>query len=156
MKNKRGEGYIATCVMVVVLCMLLAVFITFVSAVNIVRMSERSTRNALDAFVMKNSILIYDSIKTGNDKTDTLDSSEFTAYFCALCELDATGYMLYNYDENGNEVFRMTKPQISFTVDGRLKVKVQYTMYVPLYLGGVKIADTTIPVTVESRYNEKF
>ena len=156
MKNKRGEGYIATCVMVVALCMLLAVFITFVSAVNIVRMSERSAKNALDAFVMKNSILIYDSIKNGNDETDTLDSSEFTAYFCALCELDATQYMLYNYDENGNEVFRMTKPQIDFTVDGKLKVQVQYTIHVPLYFSGAKVADAIIPVTVESRYNEKF
>lgn len=156
MKNKRGDGYIMTCVMVVALCMLLAVFITFVSAVNTVRMTERSARNALDAYVMKNSIEIYNSIKNGNDETDALDNEEYTEYFCALCELDAGRYMLYNYDEDGDELFRMTKPRVSFTVDGKLKIKVQYTMYIPLYFSGIKVTDAVIPVTVESRYNEKF
>ena len=36
MRNKRGDGYITTCVMVVIICMLVAVFVTFTTAVSVV------------------------------------------------------------------------------------------------------------------------
>jgi multisubunit Na+/H+ antiporter MnhG subunit len=59
MRNKRGDGYITTCVMVVIICMLIAVFVTFTTAVSVVRMTERNSKIVLDSYVMKNSILIY-------------------------------------------------------------------------------------------------
>lgn len=77
MKNKRGDGYIPACVMIVILCMLIAVFMTFASAVNMIQISERNSRIVLDSFVMKNSIEIYNSVKNGNDYTEFLDNSEY-------------------------------------------------------------------------------
>lgn len=63
MINKRGDGYISTCVMIVIVCMLLSVFVTFAVSVNTVKTVERNSCVVLDSFVMKNSITIYDSIK---------------------------------------------------------------------------------------------
>ena len=77
MRNKRGEGYITTCVMVVIICMLVAVFVTFTTAVSVVRITERNSKIVLDSYVMKNSILIYDSIKNGNDYTVDLNEDVY-------------------------------------------------------------------------------
>ena len=73
MNNKKGEGYVSTCVMIVVVCMLLSVFVTFAVAVNTVKTVERNSRVVLDSFVMQNSIEIYDSIKQGNNETNEID-----------------------------------------------------------------------------------
>ena len=58
MKSKRGDGYIGTCVMILILCMILSIFIEFVATVNVIRISERNARIVLDSFVMENSIEI--------------------------------------------------------------------------------------------------
>lgn len=62
MKSKRAEGYVSTCVMIVIICMLLSVFVTFAVAVNTVKTVKRNSRVVLDSFVMQNSIEIYNSI----------------------------------------------------------------------------------------------
>lgn len=56
MKSKRAEGYVSTCVMIVIICMLLSVFVTFAVAVNTVKTVKRNSRVVLDSFVMQNAI----------------------------------------------------------------------------------------------------
>ena len=74
MINKRGEGYIQTCVMIIILCMLLSVFITFAAAVNLIRIVRNNSLTVLDSFVIQNSIEIYDSLKNGTDLTESIDT----------------------------------------------------------------------------------
>ena len=59
MKKKRGEGYISVCVLLIIVCMIISVFITFASAVNIVRQTERNSRVVLDNLVMRGAIDTY-------------------------------------------------------------------------------------------------
>ena len=156
MKNKRGDGYIPACVMIVILCMLIAVFMTFASAVNTIRITERNTRIVLDSFVMKNSIEIYNSIKNGNDYTESVDNSEFISEFSSYNSLDLSGNLLYSYGEDGNELYHLTKPRIVFTQENSLKIAAEYCMTVPLYFAGVRATDVTVPIKVESKFNGKF
>lgn len=156
LKNRCGEGYIAICVAVVILCMLISVFITFASAVNIVKQTERNSRVVLDSFVMKNSIAIYNSVKQGTDLTSAVNSNEYISDFSLYNSLDLYGNMMYCYDENGNEMYRLTKPTVSFIQDSHLKIQAQYTITIPLYFAGVKVSEAVIPLTVVSRFNEKF
>ena len=155
-RNRRGEGYIPICVTVVILCMLISVFVTFASAVNIVRQTERNSRVVLDSFVMKNSIIIYNSIKQGTDITASVNQSEYISDFSLFNSLDLRGNLLYCYDEDGNEQYRLTKPTISFIQGNRLKIQVQYTIRIPLYFAGIKVSEAIIPMTVVSRFDEKF
>ncbi len=60
-RNKRGEGYIQVCVLIIVICMILAVIITFANTYNVVRLNESNAKTVLESFVTKNSIRIYDS-----------------------------------------------------------------------------------------------
>ena len=73
LKNKRGEGYVQVCVLIIVICMILSVFVTFASAVNVVRLTERNSKTVLESYLMKNSIEIYDSIKQGNNDADSMN-----------------------------------------------------------------------------------
>ena len=70
--NRKGEGYIDVCVLIIILCMILSVLTEAVAAVNVVKMTERNARVVLDNFVMVNAIEIFDSIKNGNDDTESL------------------------------------------------------------------------------------
>ncbi len=155
-KNKRGEGYITICVTVLILCMLISIFVTFASAVNIVRQTERNSRVVLDSYVMKNSIIIYNSIKQGNDVTASLNQNECISDFSSFNSLDIRGNMLYCYDRDGNEQYRLTKPTVTFLQDKHLKVQVQYTIRIPLYFAGIKVSEAVIPMTVVSRFDDKF
>ncbi len=156
MRNKRGEGYIMTCVLIIIICMLLSVFVTFFTAVNIVKTVERNSRVVLDSFVMENSIEIYDSIKNGNDETSTLDNSKYVEALSEFCTFVKNGTRYYNYDQEGNGQYSISEPQMSFAVDTKLKVKIEYSVYIPIYFAGVQVSTAEVPLKVESDFNEKF
>ena len=156
MKNKRGEGYIPACIMVIILCMLTAVCLTFITAIGVVRMTERNSRIVLDSFVMQNAIQIYDSIKNGTDYTQELDETAYVEALCDFAKFDKIGDVLYACSEDGEWMYSITSPVVSFTYEETLKVYASYTVTVPIVFGDVSMEWLRIPVTVESRYNEKF
>lgn len=156
MRNKRGEGYIPICVTTVILSMLLSVFISFVSAVHVIRQTERNARIVLDSFVTTNAIAIYDSIKNGGDDTEAPDDTSYILAFSSFNSLDFRDGMLYRDDENGTELYRTTVPCVGFVQDKHLKVQSSFVITVPLYFAGVQVTEVTVPITVVSRWNEKF
>lgn len=156
MKSKRAEGYVSTCVMIVIICMLLSVFVTFAVAVNTVKTVKRNSRVVLDSFVMKNSIDIYDSVKNGNNCTAEIDEDMYTEDLCEFCTFEKNGEFLYAYTGDGKLKYKLSKPIISFADEGKLKIDVSYTVYYPINFAGIVIDTAEILVTVKSKYNEKF
>ena len=156
LKNKRGEGYILTCVLVLVCSMILSVFIMFVNAVNVVRTVRMNTITVLDSHVVRRSIDIYSSIKQGHDRTSSLEEDEYIEALMSFCTFERRGNDLYNYDEDGNEQYHISAPILGYTKDDCLKVSASYEVSVPIYFAGVKITDAVVPVTVESRLSERW
>ncbi len=156
MKNKRGDGYIGTCVMILILCMILSIFIEFVATVNVIRISERNARIVLDSFVMENSIEIYDSIKTGTDFTEVVDVEKYVSKYCEYNSLDFNGNILYCCDDEGEELYWQTIPTVQLIEENRLKIFAEYTITVPLYFAGHQVTEVTVPITVTSKFNPKF
>ena len=156
MKSKRAEGYVSTCVMIVIICMLLSVFVTFAVAVNTVKTVKRNSRVVLDSFVMQNSIEIYNSIKQFNNKTDGIDAAEYREALPEFCTLEKRGYCYYNYDSEVDLNYYITNPYVGFTVYKKLQIFTSYTIYVPIRFAGIRVSTVRIPITVESKYNEKF
>lgn len=64
--------------------------------------------------------------------------------------------MYYSYDEDGSERYHITVPTLEFIEAGSLKVRMKYTMYVPVYFGGFRVGQAVVPITLESRLTEKF
>lgn len=156
LKNKRGDGYIFPCIMIVVVCMMLSVFIFFAGAVNLVRITKENTKIVLDSYVMKNSIAMYNSIKQGHDFTEVLDQNVYIDNLCSFCTLVKSDYFLYAYDENGQIKYMMTQPTITFRVENTLKIRLSYTVYVPVRFNGKITRYAIIPATVDSSFTEKF
>ena len=156
MKNKRGEGYVSVCVLLIIVCMILSVFVTFASAVNVVKMTERNSRVVLGNLVMRGAIDTYQSIKKGNDENAIIESQEYIDEFCEFCTFEKAAHFLYHKDANGKDEFRITYPQVGYSVTKKLKYYVSYTVYVPVYFCGIQVSTATIPITVESKYTEKF
>lgn len=156
LRNKRGDGYVFPCVMIVVICMMLSVFIFFAGVVNMVRITQENTKIILDSYVMKSSIEIYNSIKQGSDYTDVLDQNVYIDDLCNFCSLAKSSYFLYAYDEDGQIKYMMTRPTIIFQEENTLKIELRYTLYVPVRFNGNIVRYAVIPVTVDSSFSEKF
>lgn len=156
MRNKRGDGYIPACVMVIILCMLISVFVTFVSGVNIVKQTKRNARVVLDSYVMEQSIVIYNSIKNGNDITPSLDADEYVESLCKFCTFVKGTNKLYNYNSDGDVQYYLTVPTVGYVEDNELKVYTSFTIYIPIYFAGIKVDTAVVPVTVTSILTEKF
>ena len=156
LKNKRGEGYVQVCVLIIVICMILSVFVTFASAVNVVRLTERNSKTVLESYLMKNSIEIYDSIKQGNNDADSLNANVYISDLADFCTFVKIGNYYYHKDENGRTEYYISKPTVGFTETGKLKLYVSYNLYIPIYFDNVRIKTAKIPITVKIDLNEKF
>ena len=156
LKNKCGEGYVKVCVLVIVICMILSVFVTFASAVNVVRLTERNSKTVLESYLMKNSIEIYDSIKQGNNDADSLNANVYITDLADFCTFVKVGNYYYHRDENGRTEYYISKPTVGFTQTGKLRLYVSYTLYVPIYFDNVKISTARIPTTVKIDLEERF
>ena len=152
MRNKRGEGYISICVMVLVICMLLSATMVFAGAVNTVSLAERNAKTVLDSYIMKNSIIIYNSIKNGNSYTESLNADDYTADLCSFSSLTQDG-SVYKA-ENGS--YYITQPFVGFTTDNRLKLYASFTVFVPIEFNGTVIQTAEVPITVTANLDEKF
>lgn len=155
-KNKRAEGYIGTCIMIFVFCIGIAVFMSFLNAVNTVRISKRNTYKVIDGFVTLNSIESFNSIKSGHDYTTEIDKEAFKDYFCQYNDLTENGSSLTAYNEYGAEKYSIKNLDISFVKKNSLKLKVEYTLIVPISFGDFTGFNATVPITIKSLYTNKF
>ena len=156
LKNKRGEGYVQVCVLIIVICMILSVFVTFASAVNVVRLTERNSKTVLESYLMKNSIEIYDSIKQGNNDADSLNANVYITDLADFCTFVKVGNYYYHRDENGRTEYYISKPTVGFTETGKLRLYVSYNLYVPIYFDNVKISTAKIPISVKIDLEERY
>lgn len=156
MRNKRAEGYVRTAVMILIFCIGIAVFMLFVTAVNIVRISKRNTYKVIDGYVTEKSIESFNSIKTGTDYTEQLDIENFIDYFCEYNAMTKIGSELIAKTQDGNEKYRVKNLNISFIQDKTLKLQVDYVIIIPVSFGDFNIFKAEVPISIKSKYTDKF
>lgn len=155
-KNIRGDGYVFPCVIILVICMILSVFIFFASTASWIRITKENTETVMDSYIIKNSITIFNSIKQGNDYTEVLDAAVYIDDLCKYCTLVSKGNYLYAYDSKGKVQYQISKPYFTFQKENTLKIQVHYTLYVPIWFNGKAVGSAVIPVTINSALSEKF
>ena len=157
-RNKRGEGYVQVCVLVIVICMIMSVFVTFASTVNVVRLMKRNSKTVLESYLMRDSIRIYDSIKQGTNDTekDSLDSNFYYNSLKEFCTFESHGNYLYHKGDDGVTDYYISTPHLGFTEKGKLRLYVKYTLYVPIYFDRVKVSTAEIPIEVDLDLDERF
>ena len=156
LENKRGEGYVQVCVLIIVICMILSVFVTFAGAVNVVWLTKRNSQTVLESYLMKNSIEIYNSIKQGNTDADSLNSGAFISDLSDFCTFVKVGGYYYHRDENGRNEYYISKPTVGFTETRKLRLYVSYDLYVPICFDNITISTAKIPITVKIDLEERY
>lgn len=158
--NKRGEGLLYSCVMIVALSMVISVLITFVSTVSLVEGTRRMNRTALDKYVTKSSIEIYHCVKNGHDYASMLgkyfDGTEVLDEIFYQAKFEVRENMFYSYEWDGTERYHITIPVFSSVRPETLHFRLQYTMFVPIRFAGIRVGYAAIPITLESHFTEKF
>lgn len=100
MLNRKGYGFIWTCVLIVMLVMILSALMSVAETVSSVRHFKREITTALEAYSTTESIRIYSSIKNGNDRIGTPDNALFQQYLVSYCHLQSSpkGYVCLTSD----------------------------------------------------------
>ena len=150
LKNKRGSSYFTPCVVILILAMILSVVLFYATTKSTIETTRDNTRRVLDSYVMKNSIEIYNNIKQGNDFTEDIENSFYLSAVSSELSLDSSTGYLYTVDANGDIVYRMTNPNVTYKVDNTLQLKASYDLQIPVWFAGKIIYWFTVPVTVGS------
>lgn len=156
LKSTKAEGYIVPCVFILIFAMIFAMIFTYSASISKVNLMRENTKVVLDSFVTQNATEIYNSIKQGNDYTEVIDTEEFRTSLISFCTLEIEDGKLYSYDADGQELFHITEPTISFREANELELVVNYTLTIPMYFAGTEFPAVNIPVEVTSVLTEKF
>lgn len=147
-KDTCGSGCITPCVITLVIAMILSVVLFYAQCMTIIQTTKADTERVLESFIMKNSIEIYNSIKQGHDFTEKFDENFYISQTSSELSLDFSKNRLYNYGTDGEIVYAMTNPQVTYKVDKALKLKASYTVIIPVRFAGNQISELEIPITV--------
>lgn len=156
MDDKKGNGYILSCVLMIFICSLVSVLLTYSAVVHTIGTSRKDTRTVLDNYVTADSVAIFDALKNSSDNISTVNADIFNENLSAYCGLEKNGNFLYCYSDGGTEKYRISEPQLNFVTDEQLKLRVTYEITVPLRLFDTVITEITVPITIDSLYNNKF
>ena len=148
LKDTRGGGYFTPCVITIVIAMILSAVLFYAQCMTIIQTTRADTERVLESFIMKNSIEIYNSIKQGHDFTEEFDKNCYISETSSELSLDISNNRLYNYGADGEIVYSMTNPNVTYKVDKALKLKVSYTVMIPVIFAGKNIFELEIPITV--------
>ena len=156
LKSTKAEGYITPCVLIIIFVMIFSIIFTYSASISKVNLMRENTKVVLDSFVTQNSTEIYNSIKQGNDYTEAIDTEEFRTSLISFCTLEIENGMLYSYDADGKELYRITEPILTFRNENELELVVTYTISIPMWFAGTEFASANIPIEVTSILTEKF
>ena len=155
LKDTRGGGYFTPCVITIVIAMILSAVLFYAQCMTIIQTTRADTERVLESFIMKNSIDIYNSIKQGHDFTEDFDENFYISQTSSELSLDSSKNRLYNYGADGEIVYSMTNPNVTYKCRQEfgdelqaLKLKASYTVMIPVIFAGEHIFDLEIPITV--------
>ena len=152
-KNKRGNGYLATCVTVLAVFMFLSVFTTMWSSIAIVNANIDNAGRVFDSYIQTNEIAIYNSLKNGNNAIYSIDPDVYVDM--SKHELCLQGESTLISYRGSDTAYEMTIPQLSFTEDDILRLRAQYQIKLPLVFFGYKVAEANVPVVLTRALSAK-
>lgn len=156
LKSKKGDGYVTTCVFAVIFVSLFSIIFTYASAFSKIELMRENTKVVLDSFVTQNATQIYNSIKQGNDYTESVDTEEFRTALISFCTLESDNGKLYSINADGKEKFHITEPELRFREANELELVVTYTVSLPMWFAGKQFTAASVPIEVTSTLTEKF
>ena len=156
MLNKRGTGYVPTCLFIIIFCMILSVLIVFAGAVGVVNLMKRNSKTVLENYLTQNAIEIYDAVKRGTNEADAVDAEKYVSALASFCTFEKNGNEYYHKNDEGETEYYITEPTVGFTEDGRLRIYASYVLYIPIRFDSVQVTTARVPVTVKVDLKERY
>ena len=151
-EDTKGVSYITTALLILVFTTLFAAVFSFSKTMTVLTGVKAEAGKALDSCVIENAKIIYSSIKQGHNRTGTIGGISFTERFMNETGAVSDGEGVSVINGKGDTVYRLSEPVVDFDEDNVLRIKVDFTVEVPLKLFGVELFDVSIPMCVKSKY----
>lgn len=154
--GKQGFSHIQWTILIIILCIIMAFVLSYILSISTAAAQKGSAKHVLDQYIEQNAIDIYSQVKVNDDYTAGLLVSRYIDDLIQACGLEEVDGKLQLKAADGNVVYALTKPQMFFEEDYTPKVRVSYTMFVPLEFNGTKVVWVDIPISITSRFLPKF
>lgn len=154
--NRRGGGYVLTCAVILAVSMIFSAVLFYARTKSAVESAMEEAGRVLDSFVMKNSVYSYGSIKQGTDYTESFDGEAFSRALAEEMNLSPGEDGLRAGDGDGNTVFVISVPEVSFARDKTLSMTASFGMRMPVYFAGRNLFWFTVPLTVKSSLESRY
>lgn len=155
LQDKRGELYIRACILIIIILIIFILLFNYTMITVQARAQRKGAIQTLDQYTQLNAIEIFDSIKSENDTTEELDPDLFVTLLCSSQGLVETDGVYCAYSSDNECLYKVSDIRMSFLVDNTSKIKVSYTLTVPLsFAGNTMWID--VPVTISTSINPKF
>ncbi len=150
--NNNGTGYISTAVYILFVGVLFAAVLGLAETVTMLRGIKEDSKTVLDCCVLENAKIIYSSIKQGHSGTDEIQGLNFSDRFVEMTGCTKKGSEISCVGSQGEVLFVISDPEVSFEAEGVLRLKVSFEVTIPLKIGDFDVLELKVPVSVKSRY----
>ena len=148
LRSTTGGGYLMACIVTLALVMVLSAVIFYAQSMTILQTAKENTELVLESFILKNAVMIYDSIKQGHDLTKMYDANDYFTDLASQLSLRVRGNMLCCYNQKGKVIYAITNPNVTYQVEKTLKLKANCTVNIPVYFAGKLLYSWQVPLSV--------
>lgn len=147
----KGGSHIWTVVIMLSVVIIFAGVLEVAQIISLASGVRKDTQLVIDSFVTKTGQQIFSSISNGDDYVDDLDEAAFYQLFESELGLEDSGG-LYYHSPSGVDVFIISDLDVDFAVADSVKLKMSYTLQIPVRAFNKNVTDIEIPMTLRADY----
>lgn len=154
MNNRKGVSTVLVCVIVFVVCMLLAVIIEYGAIYNCAESEKTEAQLRLDSIITSYAVEKYNALKQGKAYDDYLSQEELIRK--AYEALDFSNASIKEIAiTKGSMKYSIQRPTITYLSGGQFGIETSFDVIVPFEVFGRRVADIRIPILIVSKYTER-
>ena len=154
-RDRRAEGYVRTCVILICVCLFFSAVLFFAEALSVADDLKKEIKLMLDGAVVSEAVSGYLSLTDGSDRytgeAAVSMKRSFEERFGDSPSSD--GFYPVGRDGSGREI---SLPAVTLDVGERVRLRASFVLKIPVCLGSLRILTLELPLTVRSRYYAKF
>lgn len=151
-KSRAGSAITLGMGLVLAACALMLVILTFSSVNAIIAHIRETGQAAIDSYTIETGRDIVQSIKSGNDYTNSLKVDKFLTRYEK--ELGVTS-LYTGHNSDGRLIYRIRDMKTEFIYEDTLKTKVSFVLEYQFYFLSSPLFTKDFHIRLESRYNVK-
>lgn len=131
LRCKKGGTFLLVALFLFIITLLLSVTLEASKVYSTGNRVKSSAQAALDSFVYNTAKEIYGSVKQGSDYNSSVSQSQFLEMLTKELNLTKSGNR-YSHISDGKTLYYIESPTITFTVTNTVKLKITYTLVIPV------------------------